>query len=391
MSSKLKNNKGSALLITIVLLFMLAGFAIMSVDRSTTDMELSYNQVHDEQSFYIAETGAKKALASINLDNAWRSGYYNEPYSNGSFTVTVTDSMVDSTLADTIMVVSDGLLSEASSTVELTVVPIYHYPFRYGLFGEAGITFARGTCTDSYAADSGSYWDTQLDSLGDIGSNGTIGSDQQVNFGGGIAVATPGGINLGAGNTVNGDTTSSADSVDLNIIPPEEYEWARSVNNADNGGITGTDYTYDRRRNTLTTGSNSNIELAGGVYYFSDSVLGQYSNITIAPGASVTIYVTGGIDLGQGSTMNNGGTPSNMVIYSCGTYLTFHQNNIFYGAFYGPYTDIQYDQTTQVYGSLVGHSVNLDRDACFHYDRSLSRIRKGTTGEYVAVAWRELQ
>lgn len=389
MRNKLKNNNGSALLIAIILMFMLMGFAIMSVNRSTTDMELSYNQVHDEQSFYIAEAGAKHALAAINADNTWRSGYSNQTYGNGAFTVTVTDSLADSTLVDTILVVSKGDLNEASSTVELTVVPVYYYPFRYGMFGEAGITMARNTCIDSYAADSGSYASTVLDSLGSIGSNGTLTSDQTVDFGGDIAVATPGGITLGPNNTVHGDTTSTADSVNLDIIPPEEFAWAQTVNQASTG-ITGTDYAYNPGHNTLTVGAFSNIELSGGVYYFSDISLGQGASITVTPGASVTLYVTGAIDLNQSSTINDGGLPTDFIVYSSGTALNFHQDNIFYGAFFGPNASIQYDQTTQVFGSLVGYSINLDRYACFHYDRSLSRIQKGTTGEYVSAAWKEL-
>jgi hypothetical protein len=87
--------------------------------------------------------------------------------------------------------------------------------------------------------------------------------------------------------------------------------------------------------------------------------------------------------------VNDGGSPSALEIFSQYGSLNFDQDNTFYGTFYGPNADIQYDQTTQVYGSLIGNSLTLDRDACFHYDQSLYDIKGRSTGEMEAVAWKQ--
>jgi hypothetical protein len=79
-----------------------------------------------------------------------------------------------------------------------------------------------------------------------------------------------------------------------------------------------------------------------------------------------------------------------LQIYSQNGSLDFSQYNNFYGTFYGPNGDIQFDQTSNVYGSVVGNTIKLDQDACFHYDKSLSRTRHGTTGEMIVVAWRQI-
>jgi hypothetical protein len=258
----------------------------------------------------------------------------------------------------------------------------------YGMFGESGIALDKNTCTDSYNSDSGSYVETVVDSMGDIGSNGTITSSKDVTFGGGITSATPGGITLGAFNTVNGDTTSAADSVHLDVVPDAEYDWAKAVSIA-SSGLSGAGYTYNAGQKTLVTGSYGNVTLASGVYYFSSIELGQGSQIELEPGANVTIYVTGDVILRQGSSVNVGGNPSDFIMYSTGDNLQFDQDNTFYGAFYGPNAHIQYDQTTQVYGSLVGNTLKLDQGACFHFDRNLMNVKKGKTGEMIAVAWGE--
>jgi hypothetical protein len=303
--------------------------------------------------------------------------------------VSLTDSVANAALFDTVIIQSEGIYDQGTGRVELITVPTYLHPFAYAMFGKAGIAFDKNTCTDSYNSDSGSYATTVLDSLGSVGTNGTVVSARDVNFGGDISTATPGGITLGIHNTVNGDTTSTRDSVDIPDIPSSEFAWAESVSAAQHG-ISGSGYTYNNGTKALVGGSYSNVVLASGVYYFSSIELGQGSTLTLAPGAEVTIYVTGDVILRQQSTMNDGGSPADLRIYSNGSTLQFDQDNTFYGAFYGPNAHIQYDQTTQVYGSLVGNTLKLDQGACFHYDRDLAKIKKFKTGDMVLVAWREL-
>jgi len=385
----LQNNRGSALLICLCLLVMLTLAGIMAVQTTNTDIDLAFNNVHSQQAFHLAEAGANRAFVDINADNTWRDGYNQVTLGNGFYTVNLVDSTAQPALDDTVLILAEGELDQALCDVELTVVPEYLHPFAYGLFGKSGIFFDRNTCTDSYNSDSGSYAATQLDSLGSIGSNGTIGSSKDVNFGGDISVATPGGISLGTGNTVNGDTSSTMDSINLDIIPQSEFDYALA-NNSAVSGLSGSNYSYNNGTKALTSGSSGNIVLTSGIYYFSSITLGQDTQLSLAPGASVTIYVTGDIILNQNSTMNAGGKPSDLMIYSQGSNLQFDQGNIFHGTFYGPDAHIQYDQTTQAFGSLVGDTVQLDKGACFHYDRNLAKIKKGTTGRMFKVAWREI-
>ena len=383
----LQNNKGSALLIALALMLLVAAVGIITVDSANTDIELSYNQLHEEQAFYVAEAGAKQALWQLNDSCAWRAGYSSHSFGDGEYAVSLTDSIDDTTLFDTVLIRSTGEVEGSRTTVTLTTVPVYIYPFRYAMFADAGIVLDRETCTDSYDSDSGSYAATAIDSLGDIGSNGTVTSSQLVEFGGSVSVATPGGISLGASNTFT-DTTSTADSVQLDPISTDEMAWARS-NSVAQTGLTGTDFTYNNGTKALTSGSDATITLASGVYYFSSITLGQNTAVNLAPGAKVKIYVAGDILFNQGSTMTTNGVPSDLLVYSTGSMLKFAQGNTFTGAFYGPDAHIQYDQTTQLFGALVGNTIKLDRYACFHYDRSLARVTHGTTGEMIAVAWGE--
>ena len=385
----LKNERGSAILIALAILTILSTVAIMAVNQSNDEIDMSFNQLHEEQAFYIADAGLKMAIKELNNDNSWRAGFADKNFGEGVFSVTVSDSSTDSTLSDTILVTSTGWRDGTNTTVEASLVQTFKTPFSYAMFARDGITLDRNTCTNSFNSDSGGYAATMLDSLGNIGSNGTVVSSKDIVFGGDIQVATPGGISLGVNNTVNGDTTSTADSVELDIIPSSEYDWAKSVSPAP-AGISGAGFSYNAATRDLVGGSGSQIILSGGTYYFNDITLGQGSQLMLVPGAEVTIYVNGNIVFNQLSTANDGGDPSDLIVYSRGSLLQFDQGNLFYGAFYGPDAHIQYDQTTQVYGSLVGGTIKLDKGACFHYDRNLGKVKKGASGTYDVVAWREL-
>lgn len=383
------NERGSALLISLCLLAMLTLIGIMAIQNTNTEIDLAYNKSHSDKAFYIAEAGAKRAFVDINNDNEWRAGYNAIDFSGGEYSVSLTDSSAVSALYDTVVIQSEGVYHQGTGVIELITVPTYLHPFSYAMFGKAGIVFDKTTCTNSFNSDSGGYATTMLDSLGSVGTNGTITTARDVNFGGDVTTATEGGITLGVNNTVNGDTSSTRDSVDIPDIPNSEFVWAESINAAQHG-MTGSNYTYNNGSHTLVAGSYANIVLSSGVYYFSSIELGQGSTISLAPGADVTIYVTGDVILRQESTINDGGSPADLRIFSNGSTLQFDQNNAFYGAFYGPNAHIQYDQTTNVYGSLVANTLKLDQGACFHYDRDLSKIKKFKTGDMMLVAWREL-
>ncbi|MDD3730854.1 MAG: pilus assembly PilX N-terminal domain-containing protein [candidate division Zixibacteria bacterium] len=383
------NEKGSALLITLCLMGMLTLVALTAVKNSNTDMELSFNSENSERAFYIAEAGAKRAVSEIYGSSTWRAGYNDIGFSGGTYTVQVIDSTSEPALDDTVIVSAVGELNNATAEVEIMLTPVYEYPFSYALFGDKGVSFDQTTCTDSYNSDSGSYATTVLSDYGSVGSNGTISTSKLVSIGGDAQTATPGGITLGAGTTVSGDTTTTADSVKIDFVPDAEFAWAQT-NSTASTGLSGFGYTYNSGTKSLVLNTNSQVTLSSGVYYFSSISAGQYSQINLAAGAKVTVYVTGDIIFNQGSTFNAGGAPKDAIIYSQGSKLQFDQSNKFYGAFIGSNATVQYDQTTEVYGSIIASYVKLDKNACLHYDRDLASVRRIVKGETQIVAWREV-
>ena len=382
------SQKGTAILIVMALIAMLTSVAIMSVNRSTTDIDLSFNALNEDKAFYVAEAGTQRALAEMNNDNAWRRGFHKQVLDGGYYNISLVDSLTDSTLSDTIVLSAKGYYDQSISNLEVWITPVYYYPYRYGLFAGQDLNIARNACVDAFNSDSGTYAETQFNEDGDIGANGNIIIDKFVTIGGDANTALGGSLFVDNGSVILGDTSTTQDSVSLDMIPQSEYDWAKSVSNAP-AGLSGAGYTYDAATQSLITDASGSVEFQSGVYYFSSIDLGQLSTLTLAPGAKVTIYVDSNLTFEQGSTINDGGSPRALEIFSQYGSLQFDQDNTFYGTFYGPNADIFYDQTTQVYGSLIGNSLTLDKNACFHYDQSLYEIKGRSTGEMEAVAWRQ--
>lgn len=389
LKTHLNSQRGGALIIALAIMGMLAIIGIMAVDKATTDVVLSHNMSNQDAAFYVAEAGAKRAFVEVNIDNEWRDGYVDESFGDGIYTVIMFDSSADASLDDTVVIRSEASFIDVESWVELWTAPEYYHPFTWGMFAGSGINFDASTCTDSYNSDSGSYFETYLTEGGSIGTNGSITTSKLVTIGGDASTAIGGSIILGASSEVLGDTTTTMDSVHLDIVPPEEYLWAEANSDA-LVGMSGFDYNYDPVTKSLTTDAGGDIVLQSGVYYFSSITLAQSSDIVLAPSARVTIYVEGDIVFGQSATVNDEGSPGLLQVYSQHGSLQFDQYNSFYGAFYGPEATIQYDQTTEVYGSLIADFIQLDKGACFHYDRDLANVKHNKTGRMLEIAWREL-
>lgn len=389
MLTRLFQERGTAILIVMALIAMLTAVGIMSVDRATLDIDLSFNQLSEEQAFYVAEAGLQHGLAELNKDFTWRTGVNTFPVGDGFYIVTVVDSITDTMLADTVVLRSRAVVNSAAAAVEGYIVQSPPIPiFKYALFAGDSLRMDQNSCTDSYNADSGTYAAT-VDTLGgDIGSNGFVDLQGGAVVGG-DASTNGDTIIIRGGSTVLGDTTSSADEFPMDLISQSEYNWAEA-NSAAPSGFIGSGYTYNSITHDLTLGSGDELTLSSGVYFFNNVTLGQSSNIKIDSGAEVTIYLTGDFVAGQNSTVNANGNPSDLLIYSTGDYLTLDQSVEFRAGFYGPNTTFTISQNTNLYGSIVAASVLLKQGSCIHYDRDLVEIIRDQPNKVAMVAWRQI-
>ncbi len=384
-----KNETGSALLITLLLMVMLTIVVLTAANVAQTDVELSFNQVHGEQSFYVAEAGVKRAFVSINSDSSWDAGFIDVPFGEGSYSVVVRDSADDPDLGDTVLLIATGEVRGSRSTVEATLVPEPLLPYAYGLFAYDWVTIENSVCTDSWNSDSGSFDETLGEEYGSIGSNGPIVIENNPTIGGDVTTAMQDGITVTGGGEVLGDVTAGGDQQDFSyLISPEQFEWARDNNRAPLG-ISGS-FSYNAGTRNLHVAGGQTVILSSGVYYLNDIRLAQSASLQLEPGAQVQLYLTGDIELRNQAAVNAGGRPIDLMVFSIGTRFAMGQSSIFSGVTVAPNVSFDLVNNTDYYGSLIARSIRLRNNPCFHYDRSLVDYASGYTDKMKQIAWRQL-
>ncbi|MBI2518713.1 MAG: hypothetical protein HYV95_17700 [Opitutae bacterium] len=128
--------------------------------------------------------------------------------------------------------------------------------------------------------------------------------------------------------------------------------------------------------------------------------MGGQSSIAIAPGASLTIYTEGNIDIG-GNGIANGGTstatanqPINFQIWGTNTSTVANQdikiagNGVLSAVVYAPNADVTINGNGDVMGSVVAENITMTGNATFHYDESLANMSSGNP--FRIASWREL-
>ena len=389
---RLRDQHGSAILVTLALILMLSGIGLLSLNRANTDVDLTYNAVRHDQAFYAAEAGLQEAMATINADFAWRKGFAKRKVGDATYWVVVLDSSLSPAIKDDTVVIRSaaivGSLEVASAAMELWLTPEYYNPFKYALFADSGISMEQASCTDSYNSDSGTYAAT-VDTLGgDIASNWNIDLQGGSTAGGNISTAG-GTLTFSGGSSAYGDTTSTANPFVLDTIPDADVAYAKT-NNSAIMGMSGSGFSYDPSTGNLKSGRFGDITLTSGVYYFNDVSLGQSTKLKLAPGAKVTIYLTGTFSAGQDAALNPNGDPADFQVYSKGPSFTLQQGAEFRGAFFGPNADFTVHQNSLLYGSIVAKTAQLEQGSCLHYDRNLLKLKTPQIIAYRTVAWREL-
>ena len=168
------NQKGMALLTTLIFIFILVSFGVALLSMTSSDIKLSALQRDSTKAFYIAEAGIEKVLWYLNtpLDGgkgfSWRPDQEEENYPAGStnyYQVTVeddTDPDKDIIIITSRGVVFDGNKVYGNRKIEVEAIK--------GVLPSDNLSYEYAIATDTSMVLQGNIKIT-----GNIHSNGTIG------------------------------------------------------------------------------------------------------------------------------------------------------------------------------------------------------------------------
>ncbi len=224
--------------------------------------------------------------------------------------------------------------------------------------------------TDSYDSSEGAYGTGNIYLNGDLCSDQDVDLDGDVNIGGDVMYGPYYDL------TINGGAYSIAGVTgpQNRPFPIPTIDMIAAAANNDNDTIPRTDV---QNRDPFgawpwhlwnVRGSDT-LTLNGGTYYLNSVTLESSAQIIIT--GPTTFYIDGPADFSGNGILNATQDPSNLTIYSTGPLLTISGNATFYGAVIAPNTDVVFGGNSQIYGTVLAHSVKFTGNIEIHVDTNL--------------------
>jgi hypothetical protein len=253
-----------------------------------------------------------------------------------------------------------ALIGQRSCEVHASAIAMFK-PSGYGVVGLNYIKMGGNTST--------SYWSTS----GSTSSNyGSIASNGDITLSGSSYVwgnAQP-GVSKAVSNP--GLVSGSSAALTTPLVYPNGDAGSYATTNDDNFANA---YRTGPSGQDLSLKAGDSPSLPGGNYYFHDLNLGGGSTLSFTGPA--TLYIWHNVTM-NGNTNTSGNLPGNLKIVVCpsttgtppGT-VKLSGTSALYANVYAPQSAITFNGTGDLYGSLLGLSIDMSGTAAIHYDLSL--------------------
>ena len=418
------SERGGILVVTIVFCLLVGLVLTAYLSMLKSQHKFTYRSQVWNDCVATCEAGVEEAMSHINYSgtssnfaiNGWTfsGGYYRKQRNlNGGFVRMAIDTAIPPTLVVTGYMRAPGQTSYIARALQVKTKMNQRFP--HAILGRANITCnSSGARVDSFdstdptKSTGGQYDPAKATDQATVATTSTLKG--AIDLGNldlyGKAGTGPGGtvtINNGSvGDTawVNGSNDGKIQpghfSDDVNMYVPQPTLPTGFGNNLPifNGLIGAVTHTYvlpggDFRMATLSLTSGQDMYISGNSRLYVTGNTSLDGTITLAPGASLQIYLGGNFD-SKGGYINNPGVPKDLAIVGLSTCTDVIINGgaKFVGTVNAPKANITINGGAGVYGACIGNIIKLTGGQHFHYDESL----KGNPneGRYLAAAYQEL-
>ncbi len=377
--------RGSALVLALFAIVALLLLGTVFLATSLSEKRVAGNETLAARAFGIAEAGLEHgriALASANVDNVLALGgtlLSNQSLGGGTYTVVITNNLQPPFPLGTVPADLGGATDDTDGYLILTSTGTYQTARRQTevIVRQNQISFGnQALFGDTFVTDSGSAGIN-----GSVGSNGNISTGSQSISGNATAHGTVTG-------TVSGTVTQGAPLVSLPLVgcPGGAY-----------GGpaLTGAPAVFNAVTGDITFASALDTGMPAGTYYYHNFIHTGSGRITVASGASVTIYISGQMTLGGGGTSNANNHAANLQILGCGgDTTTWSETNISaptqYYTIYAPTHPMRFTGSSgsDFNGAVVAKSIDQASGMQINYDSGV--VIGSPTFNVVAGSWAEV-
>ncbi|MBN2376151.1 MAG: hypothetical protein JXD22_07115 [Sedimentisphaerales bacterium] len=284
-----------------------------------------------------------------------------------------------------IEVLSTGLADSIQRRTRLNNNIISNIPalFDFALFARDDLTLHNGVTINGFNFDAG---DDPLQ----VGTNGidpgNITLNNSASIDGNVIVGAGGKpddvIQLASGAEITGDSSALQEEWE----PPTVEVPTTLYNSTSLGSIEDpTTITSSGKYDSINLGNSETVTIEGEVtlYITGNIDLGNSSSIEIAEGGKLTLFLGGDLELKNGADINNlTQDATNFMIMgldTCESIILKNSSNL-YASIYASDADVDFRNSSDFYGAVVGNSFIQHNSAGFHYDANLRDVTPiGTT------------
>jgi len=404
---KRHKQKGYVLILAVIVMAVLLYFSAMYLNFFQAEHRIAMNNEQKLIATEAANAGIEDAVYYIQSDSSWNTGLSDVtlPHSGAKYTVTFSKSLSlpystnNSKGSATVTgyngrqvppgfihIVSNGFFGRNSDVQEALLSTGSSPYFTAGTFVRENITVSGSHFFDSYDSSKGDYYSTVSTTGGDVRTNSAATSALVFNgyadVRGNIIAGTGGSSSatLRTNGVINYQKFATAAPTDFSFPNPTVGTSKGSFKVSAYNVLTLPPGTYD----SIDIKGASVITLTDGDYVIKGTLdIGASANIKIAQGSKVRIYVLGeSMDFSGSCFTNNTQIPGNLLLFggpNCTSVSMSGYGNQYVGL-YAPNADLKISGSMDLYGALVGKSLDLSGYSFFHYDRALGSISSSGTG-----------
>ncbi len=396
----------------------MVGLAILSLALFTTvrssrkAQKGTYDQANAR---YVAEAGM--AVAMMNLAEgapvemvAQGSEGAQIDFGGATYWVSAT-SIPQSNLFE---LTATGLENGVGSRLTAVLREVSDNTFVWAAFGDEGVSMDSNAMVDSYNSNLGSYDDQDVNgngsgryalSSGNIGSNGSISADSNVEVHGDATPGPGATASFNGNSTVSGSTTPATSLIEIPeiILPDLTSLGNKNFNGSGSGAFNDFIPTGEYRWNQGVV--DMSLEVIGpATLVFSSLTIDSNSQIIVdATNGPVEIYVEGDFVLNSNAIIaSTAYNPSDITLNLLSDNVIdpnvdvdldevdFDSNAQLYGTLLAPNASIEINSNFELFGSLVARRVHLDSNSKIHFDEALLGATSNGERTLQPVAWHHM-
>ena len=397
MEAKCTSQNGSALILALIVLMIVAALSASMLSISTAKIRESEAGFDNLKAFYIAEAGINDAIAEISASKDYHLdglGNVSGTFDGGHYTITAKNNG-DRTWTLT----AGGFYGNCSRSLQIIIAQRKSGSFQYLAFGNERTTVRGNPLCDSYDSAFGTYAcqvnENHARSDGSVASNDDIVVSGTVRIYGNTTPGPEGEVIIAGTPYIDGSTCPAEE---IMSVPTYSYLPVTASLGVLDSSTTLTSGTYRFSRINLMGNDKVDIGIWPGdrIVIYVDGRISVVANacIRIINNAVVEIHHGGfwgsDINIAGKSIVNESGLPANFTIFSaCDKDVSVVGRSDFHGAILAPFARVKLAGNSDFYGAVVGQTVDI-RSPSVHYDEALGYKNQTPLTSYVVKSWREI-